>query len=97
MATTAKKRGKRSTAKSRRTTIAAKAPASAFQPGDIVMFHSEDPPGIVGPGRVCSLLGFNQACVMFGDGLGCRRVGTNFLRAAPPGSEAPQCDLCTDC
>ena len=72
-------------------------PKTSLRPGDIVMFNSVDPPGSVGPGRLCSLFGFQQACVMFGDGIGCRRVGSNLLTLAPPGFTAPQCDECSDC
>ena len=93
----AKKQARKARARIMKTTVAAKALAPSFQPGDIVLFQSVEPPGTVGPGRVCSLVGFNQACVMFGDDIGCKRVGMEFLRAAPPGSEAPSCDSCTGC
>ena len=94
---TAKKQVRKPRARIRKPTVAAKAPASSFQPGDIVIFQSVDPPGTVGPGRVCLLVGFNEACVMFGDDIGCKRVGIQFLRAAPSGSETPSCDSCTGC
>jgi hypothetical protein len=64
---------------------------------DIVLFTSPDGNTVVGPGRVCTELGFGQFCVMFGDGIGCRRVDGARLSLAPSGSTAPPCGDCVDC
>jgi hypothetical protein len=61
-------------------------------PGDVVLL---DGTGAIG--RVCSLIGFGQACVIFGDGLGCRRVFISALSEAPAGANAPACMDCDDC
>lgn len=92
--TAAKKAAARAAPAAKATTMPAAAPAS-IGIGSIVMFT--DNGRTVGPGRLCSLSGIGNACVMFGDGIGCQRVAADLLSLAPPGSTAPACDGCENC
>lgn len=76
------------------TAMPAAAPAD-IGIGSIVMFT--DNGRTVGPARLCALSGIGNACVMFGDGIGCQRVAADLLSLAPPGSTAPACDGCENC
>ncbi len=65
-----------------------------FSLGDVVVPVGDSDTSAAG--RVCRALNFDRYCVNF-LGIGCRRVDGSSLRAAPPGTDAPDCTDCTDC